>query len=164
MDFTKTLLKSSQRINHISGVLHESGVVSKRHDVPGTNTYLKDFYAIYAKSIVNRAFCWSDSILKHMTPVHIESLKRIIKLDRENMGIFEEFYRPTGVSTSTDDTIDPTLVAQLAEVVPLLSRSKSCIAQSISFIEDLVTNQTWSLQSKYPLLKILHCWGGGLWR
>ena len=92
-----------------------------------------------------------------MTPVHIESLKRIIKMDKENMGIFEEFYRPTSVSTYTDDTIDPTLVAQLAEVVPLLSRSKSCIAQSISFIEDLVTNQTWSLQSKYPLLKILHC-------
>ena len=78
-------------------------------------------------------------------------------MDQENMGIFEEFYRPTSVSTFTDDTIDPTLVAQLAEVVPLLSRSKSCIAQSISFIEDLVTNQTWSLQSKYPLLKILHC-------
>ena len=77
-------------------------------------------------------------------------------MDKENMGIFEEFYRPSGVSTLTDDTIDPILVAQLAEVVPLLSRSKNCIAQSISFIEDLVTNQTWSLQSKYLIVDLLH--------
>ena len=77
----------------------------------------------------------------------MENLSRIIEKDKQNLGLFKDFYKRTTVAISQNDSIDPALVLQLAEMVPLLSTNNICFDQSMAFLEALISKMTWPLLS-----------------
>ena len=82
-----------------------------------------------------------------LSPSQMENLSRIIEKDKQNLGLFKDFYERTTVAIAQNDSIDPALVLQLAEMVPLLSTSNTCFDQSMAFLEALISKMTWPLLS-----------------
>ena len=77
----------------------------------------------------------------------MENLSRIVEIDKQNLGLFKDFYRRTTVAIPQNDSIDPALVSQLAELVPFLSTGLKCSDQSMAFLEALISKKTWALLS-----------------